>query len=227
MRRQNSARIASCRHRIKCITFDLDDTLWECKPVIHRAEAKFYEWLGHHHPKVTRRYSYEALIQSRIAYMQANQHQAFDLTRLRKNWLAQIVAETGASSEVVEAGFQVFWKARNQVDLFEGVRDTLQQLGSHFILGSITNGNADIHQVGLGDIFDFSVTAAEAGVAKPEKAIFQRAADKADVALNKVLHVGDDSDRDVIGALHSGAMAAWVTPEEQPQWPHKDYPQLV
>ncbi len=227
MRRHNSSRIAPCRDRIKCITFDLDDTLWECKPVILRAEETFYQWLETHHPEVTRRYSYKALIESRIAYMKANQHHAFDLTRLRKNWLADIVAETGASNEVIEEGFQVFWEARNQVALFAGVRETLQQLGQRFVLGSITNGNADIHKVGLGDYFDFAITAAEAGVAKPESAIFQAAADKAGVAMGDLLHVGDDSDRDVIGALHCGAMAAWVTPQEHPEWPHDVFPQLV
>ena len=30
---------------IKCITFDLDDTLWEIEPVIIKAEIKFEEWL--------------------------------------------------------------------------------------------------------------------------------------------------------------------------------------
>ena len=28
---------------IKCITFDLDDTLWEIEPVISKAENQFYE----------------------------------------------------------------------------------------------------------------------------------------------------------------------------------------
>ncbi len=227
MRRHNSRRIAPHRERIRCITFDLDDTLWECKPVIQRAEQTFYRWLQQHHPQITARYDFDALIQNRIDYMHANQHQAFDLTRLRKKWLAQIAAQCGADDAVVEEGFLVFWEARNQVELFAGVRETLLTLKAHFILGSITNGNADIHKVGLGDCFHFSVTSAEAGAAKPEKVIFQAAADKAGVAIGEMLHVGDDSDRDVIGALRCGAMAAWVTPEEQPQWEHELLPHLV
>ena len=30
---------------IRCIAFDLDDTLWACKPVIEHAEQRFYAWL--------------------------------------------------------------------------------------------------------------------------------------------------------------------------------------
>ena len=121
----------------------------------------------------------------------------------------------------------IFWEARNQVELFDGVRETLLRLKGHFILGSITNGNADIHKVGLGDCFHFAVTAAEAGAAKPERVIFETAAAKAGVGIGEMLHVGDDSDRDVIGALQCGAMAAWVTAEENPRWEHELAPQLV
>ncbi len=219
--------LAALRERVRCITFDLDDTLWECKPVIQRAERTFYDWLEKYHPEITTRYGYDELIQSRIAYMRENQHQAFDLTRLRKNWLKGIADECGADDSVVEEGFHIFWEARNRVDLFDGVRETLLLLKAHFILGSMTNGNADIHRVGLGDCFHFSVTSAEAGAAKPEKAIFELASAKAGIPLAETLHVGDDSDRDVIGALNSGAMAAWVTPEPQPEWPHPQRPHLV
>ena len=227
MRQHNSVRIEPYRDRIRCITFDLDDTLWECKPVIQRAEAVFYGWLQQHHPRITGKYEFEMLIRSRIEYMRANQHRAFDLTRLRKRWLRTVVDECGADVSVVEDGFNVFWEARNQVELFDGVRRTLLTLKQHFVLGSITNGNADIHKVGLGDCFDFSVTSAEAGAAKPEKVIFHAAATKAGVSIEQMLHVGDDSDRDVIGALHCGAKAAWVTPEQQPQWAHDVHPHLV
>lgn len=228
MRRQNKQRIEAVRESIRCITFDLDDTLWECMPVIHRAEERFYHWLQQNHPEIPARYDYHSMIQSRIAFMQANQHHAFDLTRLRKAWLAQLADECGAEKEaVVDEGFHVFWEARNQVELFEGVRETLLQLKDHFLLGSITNGNADIERVGLGDCFDFSVTSAEAGVSKPEKAIFELAAEKSGVNLDQVLHVGDDSDRDVIGALQAGAMAAWITGEAAPQWCYHEPPQLV
>ena len=38
---------------IECITFDLDDTLWDVEPVILRAEELFYQWLSQHCPRIT------------------------------------------------------------------------------------------------------------------------------------------------------------------------------
>ncbi|MGC1952714.1 MAG: hypothetical protein WA970_09110, partial [Gammaproteobacteria bacterium] len=33
---------------VKCITFDLDDTLWDCESVLMRAETVLYQWLAEH-----------------------------------------------------------------------------------------------------------------------------------------------------------------------------------
>ena len=38
---------------IKCVTLDLDDTLWDCAPVIEAAEATFYEWLSENYPELS------------------------------------------------------------------------------------------------------------------------------------------------------------------------------
>ena len=38
---------------LRCITFDLDDTLWETGPVIARAEAHAHAWLETHAPRIT------------------------------------------------------------------------------------------------------------------------------------------------------------------------------
>ena len=46
---------------IRTITVDLDDTLWEIRPVIRRAERRLYEWLGEHYPRITERFSVEEM----------------------------------------------------------------------------------------------------------------------------------------------------------------------
>ena len=38
---------------IECITFDLDDTIWLCEPVILNAEFVFYSWLESRYPRIT------------------------------------------------------------------------------------------------------------------------------------------------------------------------------
>ena len=39
-------------HEIKCVLFDLDDTLWHCHPIIERADAKFHAFLANSYPSL-------------------------------------------------------------------------------------------------------------------------------------------------------------------------------
>ncbi|MCK5918282.1 MAG: HAD family hydrolase, partial [Cocleimonas sp.] len=78
---------------IKCITFDLDDTLWACTPVLQRAEQICYHWLANYYPKITARYSEQQLFESRQQYMHTHPEQTFNLTQIRLDWLAQLADE--------------------------------------------------------------------------------------------------------------------------------------
>lgn len=206
---------------IRCITFDLDDTLWPVMPVIHRAEARFYEWLQLHAPEICQRYSPESLVAARSAFMRAAPaSERHDLTRLRKRWLRGIAEETGACPDRVSSeGFEVFWIARNEVDPDPEAASVLKVLSRHFRLGAISNGNADVFRTPLGPFFDFAVPAAEAGVAKPDPGIFRSAARRAGVPVDAILHIGDDPLCDVMGARNAGMRAGWFNPRAT-AWPH-------
>jgi putative hydrolase of the HAD superfamily len=85
-------------------------------------------------------------------------------------------------------------------------------------VGAITNGNADVHYIGIGHYFDFVITAAGAGVAKPKAEIFHAALDAAGVQACHAVHVGDDPERDVQGANAVGMRSVWVNVKAAP-WP--------
>ena len=57
---------------------------------------------------------------------------------------------------------------------------------------------------GLLEHVDAVVTSAEAGVAKPDPAIFERALDLAGAVADEAVHVGDSLDNDVAGARAAG-----------------------
>ncbi|RKZ35300.1 MAG: HAD family hydrolase [Gammaproteobacteria bacterium] len=199
---------------ICCITFDLDDTLWACAPVIERAERASFDWLTEHYPRIAQRYGLQTLLQRRQGFFLRHPDLHHDITRLRKKWLAALGEEFDYGSELVEPAFQVFWRERNRVELFEDVRDTLDTLQGRYRLGAITNGNADVHYIGIGHYFDFVITAAGAGAGKPDKAIFEAALKAALKAANAeaqdVVHVGDDPKRDIAGAQAAGLKTIWV-----------------
>ncbi len=209
---------------VRAISFDLDDTLWACRPVIERAERIFHDWLQDAYPALAARWPPAALLEDRKRFMAAHPELHHDLTALRKAWLAHLRPGDG---DFVETGFRVYWTARNEVRLFDGVEDTLRALRGRYVLGAMTNGNADVHTIGIGHLFDFTVTAAEVGAAKPAPDMFRAAARRAGVDLPALLHVGDDLTRDVLGALQAGARAVWVSaaaaPDAPPQVPRIDH----
>ena len=43
---------------IKCITFDLDDTLWKIEPVIIEAEINFNNWLKQNYPIIAENHDF-------------------------------------------------------------------------------------------------------------------------------------------------------------------------
>ncbi|HPY40145.1 MAG TPA: HAD family hydrolase [Thiolinea sp.] len=203
---------------IRCIAFDLDDTLWDCHAVIHQAEQTMFAWFQQYYPAIVAGYpSLESLVAHRIAYVDQYPELQHDLTTLRTHWLQQLALEVGYDPAIAEEAFQVFWKARNQVEFFPEVLPNLAALAQTYPLGVITNGNADVQQIGIGHLFRFALTSAAAGVAKPHPAIFQQALQLAQVAAHEMVYVGDDPEKDVIGAQQVGLRTIWFNPQQHAQ----------
>lgn len=68
---------------------------------------------------------------------------------------------------------------------------------------------AALASAGLAPLIDAVLTSAQAGVAKPDVAIFERALALAGVAPGAALHVGDNLEEDVAGARAAGIPAVW------------------
>ena len=96
-------------------------------------------------------------------------------------------------------------------------------LSSRFPLVALSNGNADIHRIGIASYFSASISAQQFGVAKPDPRIFQAAASALNVRPEDVLHVGDDAALDVLAALGCGMQTVWVNREDH-LWAHAELP---
>lgn len=100
-----------------------------------------------------------------------------------------------------------------------GVEPALQALRDRGIARVVvSNWDVSLHGVlrdtGLAPLVDRVITSAEAGVAKPDPAVFALALGGADPAA--ALHVGDSVEHDVAGALAAGMRAALVAPDGAP-----------
>jgi len=203
---------------IRAVTLDLDDTLWPIAPVMARAEQALDEWLAVHCPAVRNAFPIPAMRSLRERIWLEHPHLAHDFTELRKISLRRAFSASGEDEALVEHAFDVFFDARNRVELYDDVADALAALGGRFLLATISNGNADLERIGLGRHFRATIHARAIGAAKPEPAIFHAAARALGVGADEVAHVGDDPELDVIGARRAGMVAVWLNRTGGP-WP--------
>jgi FMN hydrolase / 5-amino-6-(5-phospho-D-ribitylamino)uracil phosphatase len=195
---------------IRAITLDLDDTLWEITPVIRRAEAELWRWLETHYPDIPGSFTEHAALSLRQRVLEEHAHRRHDLRFLRKTVLGHMAEAAGYTIELVEPAFQVFDAARNKVEFYADVLPALHALARRFPIIAVTNGNANLESIGIRDLFSDVVTAVDAGAAKPARAIFERAVERAGVAAVEILHVGDHPEIDVAGAADAGFTTAWM-----------------
>jgi len=205
-------------HRIRAITLDLDDTLWPIGPVIMRAEGKLWSWLGEYFPKITETFSPEQAYALREEVMQKHWDQSHDFRFLRKTVLEHMAQTVGYSCDLVDGAFDVFDRARNDVELFPDVVPALEALNEHFSLVAVTNGNANLQRIGIRHLFHDVVTAVDVGSAKPAPPIFLEAVNRAGVGVQETLHVGDHPEIDIIGAQEAGLRTAWINRNDD-GWP--------
>nr|WP_295885475.1 HAD-IA family hydrolase [uncultured Thiohalocapsa sp.] len=212
---------------VRLITIDLDDTVWPCAPVIQAAEDALLAWLAEQAPRLTERFDAAALREHRRALMAERPDIAHDVTQVRRLSLRALLAELDYDMALADAAMDLFQRHRNRVEPYTDVAPVLSRLRRRHRLVAVTNGNAEVHATPLRDTFHRALTAAEAGAAKPDPALFRLAMDWAGVSPAETLHVGDDPVRDVEAARRLGIAAVWVNRDSQ-SWPeHLPPPQLA
>lgn len=196
------------RTRILC--FDLDNTLWDVWPVISRAEQAVHDWLGESYPQIAQRWTVEAMREARMSLARSEPALAHDVTALRVAAMTRIARDSGAPASLGQEAFAVFYAARNSVTLYDDVLPALSALRRRFRLASLSNGNADLRRIGLADHFELSLSAGEAGAAKPDARAFTALLSRLGARADEVAYVGDDPQADVVGARAAGMRTIWV-----------------
>lgn len=213
--------------KIRAISLDLDDTLWPIWPTIARAELALQEWLR---PQAPRSADLLADADRRQALRQEIQRRrpdiGHDLATLRREIIRHVLHECEENTALVDSAYDVFYAERLRVDLYEDARPALAWLAARYPVVAVSNGNADVQRIGLGEFFRHGLSAQNLGVGKPDVRIFHAAAEAACVQPDEVLHVGDDAVLDVLGALDAGMQAAWVNRAGH-DWTHARHPHLT
>ena len=195
---------------IVAITFDLDDTLWPCAPVIQAAEQVYFDWIDKRFPEITSQYSLADMIAMRRSILDSEPLLKNDVTELRRRATVALMQPFGASEEDMAEAMRVCIDARQQITFYDEVLTALQQLSFHYRLGSITNGNASLEAIGVGHLFDVELAATMELPAKPAADMFLSACKVLGTQPERVLHVGDHPQNDVAAARMVGCKTAWI-----------------
>ena len=195
---------------VQAIIFDLDDTLWDVGPVILRAEHAMLQYLADRYPRVLDMHTVEFMRDVRARMALENPAMRHDFTWLRREALRMHALEAGYPETMVDEVFAVFYRARNEVVLYDDVLPALEALQQRFRLFAISNGNADLAAIGLARYFERSLAAREAGMLKPDPRIFAMLLERAGLAPRHAVHVGDDPEADVEGARRAGVAPVWL-----------------
>ena len=208
---------------LRCITFDLDDTLWPLKKTMVNAERKLKAYLESSHPDYVEAFDHKVLGSLRKKLLISDPSIATRLTELRFNVYAEALevfgVEKSIARKIAQEAVELFLYHRNEVEPFAGVEDILEKLASNYVLGAITNGNVRFELLPIARHFAFYVSAEQVGAAKPEPEIFRRALelgrlkDSLITDKSQVLHVGDDLETDIYGANRFGFESCWFNPD--------------
>jgi FMN hydrolase / 5-amino-6-(5-phospho-D-ribitylamino)uracil phosphatase len=209
--------------RVRALCFDLDNTLWDVWPVIRRAEQAMYEYLVRRYPKITAAHTVETMRAARERTAALYPQMQHDFTFLRLQTLRDHAREFGYREAMAEEAFDVFIRARNEVDLYDDVLPALDVLKRRYRLFTASNGNADLEKIGLAPYFERSLAARHVGALKPDPVMFRKVVEGTDLALHEVAYVGDDPHLDVEGARRAGMQTIWVNRTEA-RWPESIEP---
>ena len=200
------------------ITFDLDNTLWPVEPSIIHAENELYNWLEIHYSKLTNQFSKEDIQVFREPILEQYKDMLHDLTFVRTALLIKLAESVGYPESMASEAMIVYRKARNVVSFYPDTMPAIEELEKHFTLAAITNGNAEIEKMDIGQFFKKSFYSADIGVAKPHPTIFKSAIDYLGVESREIIHIGDDPINDVIGAHKAGMDTIWLNRNDE-VWP--------
>ncbi|TWH16180.1 putative hydrolase of the HAD superfamily [Pseudoxanthomonas taiwanensis J19] len=195
---------------VRAITLDLDDTLWPFAPIGARIDQVLHEWMLQHSPATAAMFPVEAMRELRERSFRDNPHLHHDLSALRRLTIAEALQASGASMDLLEPAYEVFYAARNQVECYPDAIGTLARISARVPVAAVSNGNADLERIGLMQHFAFQLGSRDHGYAKPHPSIFHAACQRLGCGHGEVLHVGDHVEMDVAGAARAGLRTCWI-----------------
>lgn len=193
-------------HSVKAIFFDLDNTL------IQR-DRSFKEvlpsWLGTRVPHLAQS-EYEDQIEQIIRH----DNRGFSDRHKFARWIKHNYQTNNLSADILSEFATAIALNIKRDDHLVGLISSLKK---HYVLGVISNGSSQTQRLklqrsGLCEVFDDDkiYLEGEAGLAKPDPALFNLVGQDQKISCKEILFVGDHPINDMQGASRVGMKTCWV-----------------
>lgn len=195
------------------IFFDVDQTLCDFAAVRQRALAETLQHIRRQVGTPAARELTEKDLQRARDDVAAMAPPTMSMEAIRKAALEAVVQKIAPSSgSDVAVGITDFYFSRRFADpvVFPDVLPTLRELLPVYRLGVITNGNSYVDRLGLDEIFSEIVMAHDIGHRKPDRRIYEFAAQRVGMPSHALVMVGDSLEEDVNAAVDAGWRAVWL-----------------
>jgi putative hydrolase of the HAD superfamily len=205
----------------KAISFDLDDTLYNNRPIMLAIEKKmvayFAEQLSSYKLAFHRRY----WASFRDEAIQRNPDLSHDVVQVRfesyrLGMLALHMNEDEAAKQA-QAGLDHFISLRSDFTVPKASHELLAALSKKYPLVAISNGNVDTKALGIAHYFQYIHHAGfQADMdnlllkQKPASDMFSLVCQQLAIKPAELLHVGDCGVADIHGALNAGCQTVWL-----------------
>lgn len=196
--------------------FDLDDTLYSLKPVFEKA---LLEFLGNHKFDIDAFYTIYR--EEGLKLYDASQNGEITQDELHCYRTMQAFERVGiVLNEEQAMTFHDFYASfKKDINLDELTIYTLNVLKNRNInMGIITNGNPvkqnkTMDSLNINDFFDKDsiLISGDIGVEKPDPKIFKHW-EKLNNTSNTIVYIGDNFEKDVVGAHNAGWIPVWYNP---------------
>jgi len=219
---------------VKAISFDLDDTLYDNRPVMQAIEKKMEAYFTEKFsllfserkvPELKEVFNRRFWAPYRQQAINGNSELSHDVVRIRyETYRLGFLAHNASAEEAkqqAQAGLDYFISLRSNFTIPKASHELLARLSKEFPLVAISNGNVNTKELGIDHYFQHIYHAgfqssngpAEIGHLlrqKPAADMFTLVCRKLDILPVELLHVGDCGYADIHGALNAGCQTAWL-----------------
>ena len=216
------------------ICFDLDGTLFDSASAEEAARAEVIKRIASEgvEPGRAAQAFDEHFDRYEEVYVELVIKHGLGEKQIRRRHVADTLSTLGLEEPLLtEELSEAHWATMSRgFKLYPEAAEVLRKLGSRYRLSLLSNGPSDLQRekirvLGVEGHFDHIVISGEVGCFKPSREVFMLMVDRLGAEPRDVMYVGDNYEKDVLGALGAGLRAVWVNRSGREQPVHDRRPE--